>query len=210
MKIDKMTQGQVIEASINHLRDLYFTSKVWVVFNESSENPSLQFNITENIKWIVRKVEGGWYLFQIYFVTKNKKLQVSKEHPTQMHDLITATQSKRELVDLLDELTRGTKVFLETSPLIEHTGEDFRLPLVKRANGYLERRAQDIESEKENKKAVERETWKKDQAEKAAKEKSNNQKLWWGIAFFVFWLVVFVLSPGDGCYSTYDGEMVCN
>jgi hypothetical protein len=59
-------------------------------------------------------------------------------------------------------------------------------------------------------KEMQRQAIEKERAERTAKEKSSNQKLWWIIAAFVFWLVVFVLSPGDGCYSTYDGEMVCN
>lgn len=59
-------------------------------------------------------------------------------------------------------------------------------------------------------KEMQRQAIEKERAERTTKEKSSNQKLWWIIAAFVFWLVVFVLSPGDGCYSTYDGEMVCN
>jgi hypothetical protein len=57
---------------------------------------------------------------------------------------------------------------------------------------------------------MQRQAIEKEREERTAKEKSSNQKLWWIIAAFVFWLVVFVLTPGDGCYSTYDGEMVCN
>lgn len=210
MLIDKMTHAEVIEAATNHLRDLYFSSKVWTVYNESTEDAWLQFNITDNIKWVVTKKEGGWYFFQIFLETKKKKLQVSKENPSQWRDLITPSQKKRQLVDFLEALTLGTKVFLETSPLKENTTEDFRGPLVRRASVYLDGLAREVESEKEKKKAIEKQAWQESQAAKAVKDKSDRRKLWWIAAAVIFWLVVFVYGAGDGCYTTYDDELVCN
>jgi hypothetical protein len=81
---------------------------------------------------------------------------------------------------------------------------------LKEMNSAKEAKLAKSELQSLKQKEMQRLAIEKERAERSAKEKSNNQKLWWGIAFFVFWLVVFVLSPGDGCYSTYDGEMVCN
>jgi hypothetical protein len=189
----------------NHPVDLEFFGGVYYVY----------VSLEKGFRFIVRfDSNAGWFT---KVLKQNKDGSTSKKFGQHQLILMDRSVNPSDTEQLVYGLTAAFLVYIKNGIFTEIFDDKEIDRIQQSASSQLK----EMDSAKEAKlaksqlealkqKEMQRQAIEKDRAERSAKEKSNNQKLWWGIAAFVFWLVVFVLSPGDGCYSTYDGERVCN
>lgn len=172
-------------------------------------------SLEKGFRFIVRfDSNAGWFS---KVLKQNKDFSTSKKFGQHQLILMDRNVNPSDTEQLIFGLTAAILLYIKNGVFTEIFDQQeidrirqFASSQLKEMNSAKEAKLAKSELQALKQKEIQRLAIEKERAERSAKEKSNNQKLWWGIAAFVFWLVVFVLSPGDGCYSTYDGEMVCN
>ena len=198
-----------------HLRKNFFQSYEVELKGDPDEGFYVSVGLDNSFRLVVNyKPDLGWYT---KLWKENKNGDASKRFGQHYQLLLEKEKDPSDTKEVIRGLNAALFLFLRE----EFSSEIFDEQKIQAMNlllnsFYWESKAS-LEAEKAKaeiktlkQKDIQKNEIQKEIAERIEKDRSDTRKAW-GIAIaVVLFFIIFVFGTGDGCYTTYDGEMVCN